>query len=255
MRNYLLCLLLFLISCVPSKEKQALTRLQLARTVYEQGDIQGALAHIDTIKRSYREAIKEVLLAEEFKKEINAKVLLERQNELDSVNTFIAGLEGKFISQKTEFDRYTRYIHKRQNHDTRWNKSYLQIHLNEIGDLSLSSNYYGAEWLNHTNIRVYDGDKQARTGTVALDDILNHRSDFLNTKWEKITYMNETEGGVIDFIATNANLKLKAAFLGKKQYYIVLEDFDKQAVVDAVTFSIALKKKRQLESDIKVLQK
>ena len=244
-----------MLSCGPSKENQALVRLQLVQAIYEKGDTLDALAHIDTIKRFYAEAVKQVQIAQAFEKEIKGQILLRKQIERDSIIKIITSFENKFIAEKTEFDRYTRYIHKRQNPETRWNKSYLQIHLNEIGELSLSSNYYGENWLNHTSIRVYDGDKQAKTGSVAVGDVLNHHGEFMKTKWERVTYMSDVEGGVIDFIAANAKLKLKAVYLGKQQYYIVLEDFDKQAAIDAVSFADALKKKRQLDAEIKTLQK
>ena len=66
--------------------------------------------------------------------------------------------------------------------------------------------------------------------------------------------MNGKDNGVIQFIADNADRKLKAVFLGKRTYFIVLEEFDKQAVKDALALSNALKRKIQLEKEIKVLQ-
>jgi hypothetical protein len=66
--------------------------------------------------------------------------------------------------------------------------------------------------------------------------------------------MNGKDNGVIQFIADNAERNLKAVFLGQRMYFIVLEQFDKQAVKDALALSNALKLKLQLEKEIKNLQ-
>jgi hypothetical protein len=42
---------------------------------------------------------------------------------------------------------------------------------------------------------------------------------------------------VIEFIANNTDRNLKAVFLGKGQNYIILEEFDKTAVKDALALS------------------
>ena len=101
--------------------------------------------------------------AKNLKNEIDWEVLGRKESELDSTKRIIAALEKNFIKEKTEFDRDTQYIHKRQNFQRRWDKSYIQVHLNEKGDIYLSSNYHGEKWLDHTGIRVYDGPDQAKT--------------------------------------------------------------------------------------------
>jgi hypothetical protein len=141
-----------------------------------------------------------------------------------------------------------------QKFERRWNQSFIQLHLDERGDLYISSNYYGPEWLNHTGIRVYDGIFQAKTDSVALDDNNNHHSDFMNLHWEKVSYKNGKDNGVIQFIADNVDRNLKAVFLGKRMYFIVLESFDKQAIKDALALSNALKLKAALQKEIKELQ-
>ncbi len=66
---------------------------------------------------------------------------------------------------------------------------------------------------------------------------------FRDLKWEKVTYRDGKDNGVIDFIANNTDRRLKAVFLGKEYYYIILEDYDKIAVKDALALSKALKKR------------
>ena len=243
-----------LISCGKSEQELALEKLNFAQSLYAQGDTTNALMQIDSIRVLYKTAIQEISSANQFKNKIYGELLYRKQDELDTLVKTINTLENKFVKEKTEFDRYTQYIHKKQEFKRRWNKSFIQIHLDEKGELYLSSNYYGEAWLNHTAIRVYDNDLQAKTETIELDNPLNHRSDFLETKWEKVSYTNGTDNGVIEFIAQNADKNLKAVFLGDRYYYIILEEYDKQAVIDAQELSKRLKNKAALEAEVKSLE-
>lgn len=246
--------ILFLFGSCHSEKKQAAQRMTLVETIYQQGDTVNALAHLDSIRKLYPGAIQEVVKADQQKKNIYADILYRKQDEHDSLMVKVNKLEQKFDKEKTEFDRYTQYIHKRQNFKRRWNKSFIQLHLDERGELYISSNYYGEKWLKHTGLRVYDNEIQAKTEKIPLDDVNNHRSDFMDYVWEKVSYRNGKDNGVIEFIAQHADRKLKAVFLGDRYYYIWLEEYDKQAAIDALALSKLLKKKIQLEKEIKSLQ-
>jgi len=246
--------LVVLFSCGKSDKKRAAEKLEQAAGFYEKGDTLSALQYLDSIPLIFPEAFETLEKAKTLTKKINSEILFRKQDQFDQLSTQLIELEKQFDTEKTEFDRFTQYIPKRQNFERRWNQSFIQLHLDERGELYISSNYYGAEWLNHVGLRVYDGVFQAKTDSVALDDPNNHHSEFMNTHWEKVSYKNGKDNGVIQFIADNADRNLKAVFLGKRMYYIVLEQFDKQAVKDALALSNALKLKAQLEKEIKDLQ-
>jgi len=255
MRIFLIVVVcLQLISCGKSESELAAGKLKLAESFYQKGDTVRALAVADSIPLLYRTSAQEISAAGQFKKKVYGDLLYRKQDELDTLKKTIATLEENFNIEKTEMDRYAQYVHKKQDPERRWNKSYIQVHLDGKGEMSISSNYYGDTWLDHTGIRVYDGDLQAKTDTVGLENVLNHHSDFLNTKWEKITYIRGGGNDVIDFIAQHADRKLKAVFLGKRYYYIILEEYDKQAVIDALNLSRALKRKAVLEKEIQKLR-
>ena len=162
--------------------------------------------------------------AKNLSKEINSEIVFRKQDQYDRLTASLEELEKMFDKEKTEFDRFPVYVHKRQNFGRRWNQSFLQLHLNERGELYISSNYYGEQWLNHVGLRIYDGVFQAKTDTVALDDPNNHHSEFMNTHWEKVSYKNGKDNGVIRFIAENVERNLKAVFLGKRMYFIRSEE-------------------------------
>ncbi|HEY3372308.1 MAG TPA: hypothetical protein VGK10_15740 [Prolixibacteraceae bacterium] len=258
MRNFgiVMCILFLpiLFACGKSTQKRAEEKLNLAVNICEKGDSLDALIQLDSIRLLYPEAVQAIEKAKKLSRKINSEFLFRKQEQFDQVTARLTELEGQFTKEKTEYDRFTQYIHKMQNSERRWNQSYIQLHLDERGELYISSNYYGNQWLNHIGLRVYDGVFQAKTDSVPLTDPNNHHSEFMDTHWEKVNYINGKDNGVIQFIADNAARNLKAVFLGQRMYYIVLQPFDKQAVKDALALSNALKLKIQLEKQIRQLQ-
>jgi hypothetical protein len=242
------------VSCGPSEEDKARVKLNLAKSLLEKQDTLNAMLHLDSIADLYPEAVYSVNAAKNLMNDINFQLLQQKENQLDTIKVQIAELEKSFEKEKTQFDRYTQYIHKRQTFQRAWDRSYIQVHLDERGDLYLSSNYHGANWLNHVGLRVYDQGEDAKTDTIPLDDVNNHHSDFMEAKWEKVSYRNGKDNGVIEFIANNVDRNLKAVFLGTEYYYIILETYDKQAVKDALALSKAIKARTKLESEIQKLQ-
>jgi hypothetical protein len=232
----------------------ARTRLDHANTLLQNHDTAQALLEIDSIPLLYSKAVYSINAAKNLKNEINMDLLQRFKGELDSLKSIIEKLEKNFDQEKTEFDKYIQFTYKRQNFETRWNKSYLKVQLDERGEIFFSSNYYGNQPINHTGIRVYDDPDQARTEKVDLDDVNNHRSDFMDGKWEKVTYINGKQNNVIEFIADNTGRRLKAVFIGDRYYYIILEQDDKRAFKEAYSLSKALKRKLVLEQDVKRLQ-
>lgn len=243
-----------LFSCGKSYKERAAERLNLAENICAKGDTATALQQLDSVLVLFPEAFESVEKSKELSRKIYSEILFRKQDQIDRLATHLTELENLFVTEKTEYDRYTQYIHKMQNFDRRWDKSFIQVHLDERGELYISSNYYGPQELDHIGLRVYDGVFQAKTDTIPLDVPGNHHSEFMNTHWEKVSYKNGKDNGVIQFIADNADRNLKAVFLGKRMYYIVLEQFDKQAVKDALALSNALKQKIQLSKEIKALQ-
>ena len=242
------------ISCGKSHKERALQKYNLAAGLCEKGDSLAALQELDSIPVLFPEAFEAIGNAKYLGKKINSEMLFRKQDQLDKITGQLTELEKLFVIEKTEFDRFAQFIPKAQNFGPRWNTSYLQVHLNELGDYYISSNYYGSEWLNHLALRVCDGAFQAKTDTVELKSPNNYHSDFMSTHWEKVSYKEGKDNGVIQFIADNANKNLKAAFVGKRTYSIVLEQRDKQAIRDALSLSNLLKSKTQLEKDIKAFQ-
>lgn len=251
---FVIFITIIFVACDASDEDKARKKMNLAKSLLEKQDTTNALIQLDSIQKLYPKAIYSVNAAKNLISEISFDLLQRKETELDSLEVKIGTLEKSFVKEKTQFDRYEQYIHKQQTFKRAWDRSYIQIHLDERGELYLSSNYHGEKWLNHTGLRVYDQGKDAKTETIPIDDVNNHRSDFMETKWEKVSYRNGKDKGVIEFIAQNVDRRLKAVFLGDEYYYIILETYDKEAVRDALALSKVLKKRNVLKTEIKSLQ-
>ncbi|MFW5823256.1 MAG: hypothetical protein ACOC13_02755 [Tangfeifania sp.] len=255
-RIYLSILLtaLFFTACGPSDEDKAREKVNLAKSLLEKNDTTAALRHLDSIPKIYPEAVYAVNAAKNLMTEVQFDLLHRKEAQLDSLNVKIEELEKPFRKEKTEFDRYAQYIHIWQDFERAWDRSFIKVHLDERGEIYLSSNYHGENWLNHTALRVYDQGDDAKTEEIPIGSVDNHRSEFMDAVWEKVTYRNGKDNGVMEFIANNTDRNLKAVFLGDEYYYIILESYDKDAVKSAVELSKALKKRNRLQKEINRLQ-
>ena len=158
----------YLVSCGPSDEDKARVKLSNAKSLVENHDTTAALLQLDSIPVLYPKAAYAVNAAKNMANEINFDLLQNFGTELDTLEKQIAVLEKSFVKEKSDIDRYTQYTHKRQTFGRGWDRSYIQVHLDETGDLYISSNYYGKNWLDHVAIRVYDGKDDAKTDTIAI---------------------------------------------------------------------------------------
>lgn len=244
--------LIVFLSCGESQRELAVKKINMAKQFALQGDTIVALNYLSSIHIDYPKADVQIGIARNIQSGLYRQLIDNRRIQLIRNDSLISLLETNFNKEKTQFDRYTQYIHKRQSFNRSWDRSFLQVHLDERGILYLSSNYMGREWLMHTGIRVYDGKLMAKSETIEADSPFNHRNDFLDYKWEKVSYMNGKADSVIQFIAEHPDLNLKCVFLGNRYYYILLEDYDIQAITDALALSKAIKQKTILQEEITV---
>lgn len=256
MKYLAFCLIaLFVWSCGPSQRELAVWKTNQARELIAQGDSISALNVLDSIAILYPKAEVQIAVARNMSNDLLNNLINARTLQLELMDTTIANLEKLFVKEKTVFDRYTQYVPHRQTFARSWKRSYLLVNLDERGELFLTSNYMGKEWLNHTAIRVYDGDLQAKSGDVPLDDPMNNQSDFMELKWEKVAYTKGRADSVIQFIAQHPDRKLKCVFLGNRQYYILLEEFDVKAVIDALALSNAIKGRQNTAAELEAFKK
>ena len=242
-------------SCTPSQPQLAVKKLVFAEELLAKGDTANCLLHLDSISVLYPEAYSEGRTALQISNRIYISQLMKQRVNLTGLNLMIDSVMKEFSPQKGEFDRYTSYINKLNIIDNSRYRSFVQAYLNEKGDLTLVSNYYGSQWLNHTSLKVESDGVVVKTDSVPLNHVDNFHSDFNGSKWEKVTYRGNFAEAVIGLIASNADKKLKCVFQGKTSYPIWLEEADKKAIMAAYNLAGILKIKTALEKNVSALEK
>ena len=242
-------------ACGPSQSELASKKIRISESLLAKGDTVNCLLHLDSVPKLYPEAGSELNKAIRITNRIYTFQLSYQREKLTSAKTAILTLIRDFKPEKGEFEKYTVYIPNRQVFDKSWSRSFVQVYLNEKGDLTLASNYYGEQWLNHTSLRIEKEGLTVKTDSVPLDNINNHHNDFGGTNWEKVTYKGTQADLVIAMIAANWDKKLKAVFKGKSSYIMWLEDYDKKAIKNSYELSKAFKIKSEAEKLIPVLEK
>lgn len=241
-------------SCGPSEEEKAAFRLKQIRNFLSVQDTASALVHLDSIPLLHPKATITVNAAKNLKREVYWEILQRRQVALDSVTALITRLQENFVYTKGEFEKSGRYIHARQQPEQNLSRSFLRAEVLENGELVMVSQLVGMSGIRHDQVRVYDGDLEAKTDFVPVGSADQYSGGFLGSGWERVTFRNGKENGVTEFIAGHAGLKLKAAFLGKGSYVIFLEESDKKAFREAFSLSRALIQQNKLRKEISAWQ-
>ena len=141
-------------ACNPSQSELAAKKLKSAEALIARGDTLNSLLCLDSIPKLYPDAASERHKAVQITNGIYTSQLSKQRQNLSEANKVISSLINEFKPEKGEFDKYTSYIPNRQVFDKSWSRSFIQVYLNEKGDLTLASNYYGEQWLNHTSFKI-----------------------------------------------------------------------------------------------------
>ena len=248
----ILSITFIVISCKPSQRELAVIKTEEAQKYLDSGDTLKALSILDSLPALYPKAKFQIDVSKNIKDEVYRQLIDKKKELLTNAINSITELESKFLKEKTEFDLYTQYIPLEQVKIRSRNATYLQVNLDERGELYITSNYYGKAWANHYSVKVYDGDLFASTPRVSSDSRLRTTNTFLDYKWEKVAYTEGCSDEVIKFIIENKDKQLKCAF---NSYIIFLDKSNIEAIINSYNLSILIKKVGLLKEEIKLLEK
>jgi len=257
---YFVFFALWIISC-NNDSKFAGNLLKKAQTYYESREYATAKLYLDSLKVTFpKEAViqKEALqLArkldlEEQKRNLNYcdSMLIVCQSKADS-------LKKNFIFEKdANYDEVGKYISKKQKIENKVQKSYIRCNVNERGEMYLASVYYGANPINHSQLKVSAPDgRYTETQNIPRDGGFNYSFKDLGATTEIVTYIKGKDGGVIQFIDNHHNDNLKAEYLGgNKTYTFRIAADDKNAVVEINELATVLSDIDRLKKEIQKAQ-
>jgi hypothetical protein len=250
----IICSLLLVIACSSDKEK-ALSFLKNAQTLYETGEYATAKQMLDTIKVLYpkefavrKQSLQLSRLVEIKIQERNLafcdSMALVRQAEFETLKS------GFLFEKNKKYDDVGKYLDKQQKLENKLQRSYIRISVNELGEISLASVYYGKGAIHHTALKVSKTDGEyTQTQEIPYDGGVNYSFVDLGMTTEVVTYAGGKDNGVIRFIYDNKDEALKAEYLGDKKTTIAVSPGDKDALVKTVDFAIILSDMEKLKKE------
>ena len=255
-----LIIILSIVSCNSreKEEKQADIRLENIRSLITASKLNEAKSEIDSIhtlyprlvnKRKLAVALEDTIILRESYRTVNycTKILPELKSGYEQ-------LFKNFVLQKNEkYEKIGKYVYKSQVGEQNTGRNYLKYEVDENGDTYLTSMYSGAK-LNQFTIQVAAAGMTATTDTVAKNTGVLHAFNDGERYYEQLTFKNEADGGIADFIHTNKGLSLKVSLLGAKNSSYVLQQADKVAISETFKFAQARKLLRKTENDLRIAQ-
>lgn len=245
-------LFVVVVGCSPSRQQQAQEKLDEILLLRDAGSFNLAKLKIDTLLKSFSDQIEQVNAAGSVMIEIT---ILEQERNLVFLDSMLQVQEALLEPMMKNFIVSDEYgaekilIHRRQRPENSYNRTFLRTHLNEAGVFYISSRYHGSEWIYHHQIKVYNQDQSVFSEVVPEDGFDNRRFDDQGAKWEIVNYKDGKDNGIIDYIASHWKDPLKVQFIGKRQAYIVLETFDKEAIRDGYEISFVLKEIEKIKDE------
>ncbi|MDR2627116.1 MAG: hypothetical protein LBC40_03675 [Dysgonamonadaceae bacterium] len=253
-RFFYIFLLILFISC-NNGEKSARTELQKAQDFYDKQEYSSARQTLDSLKIKYPKAFPVLKEGQQLVKKI--EYALQTRN-LQYCNSMIpvklAEVEplkqGFTFEKDAEYEDLGKYVYQSQSIEKNVQKSYIRCHVNELGEMTLFSVYYGAKPIRHTALRVSsDTGESAQTETVAPDGSNNYTFADGGMTTETVGYAKGKDNGVILFICNNAKEHVKALFLGEKEIAFTVSEAGKTAVVKTYNLAVALSEIEKLKKE------
>ena len=247
-----------LAGCGDGGEKEAQVRLQKAEAALQQDNFSEAKLQIDSIKMLHPKAfearkqgiklMQQVDLKEQQKTLVYLDSMMQvKQLQLDSI-------KGRFVFEKdTAYQDIGNWFYPTQVVEKNVGRSFLRAHVNELGEMSLTSIYCAGGTLNHTSVKVSVGDTFAET-PMAKD---SYTTTDLGRTIEKADYKLGEDGGVAGFIVANADKNIQLTFIGDKTWRTAMQKTDRQAFVELTELARVLSgmeeiRKQQKEANLKI---
>ncbi|MBN2165824.1 MAG: hypothetical protein JW717_06055 [Marinilabiliaceae bacterium] len=249
------CLLITItfFACGPNNEEIAKERFNKAELFYAAKEFNNAKLILDSIINKQKNVIEYYTRAKDLLRTINIE---EQKNNIAFLDSLLKEKERELEPLMKNFVLTNEYkkkklIHKRQKTINSYNRTYIKTNLELDGTFYISSYFCGEYIINHEQIKVYNSNQSVTSEKVPFDSFNNRHFNDGGLYWEIVNYKDGNDNGIIDFIAQNVNAPLKVMFIGKKNFYVLMEKFDKEAIRDGYEISFILKEVEKLKTEIK----
>lgn len=230
-------------ACGDNGESQAQQHLQKAEQALTEGKYNEAKLQIDSIRTQYPKAFEARKKGIGLMQQID---LAEQQRSLAYLDSTLAvqqqlvaeAKEGLVLEKDTAYQEVGNYFHPGQTVKRTLYRSFLRGQVDEKGNMTLTSIYWGERHAHHHAVKVVAKDGTFAE-TPASEDV--YESENVGWKTEKADYPLGKDGGVIAFIAMNHGVQtMKAHYIGERSYVINVRPEDSEAIVKLYKLSQAL---------------
>ncbi|MBQ8867042.1 MAG: hypothetical protein IJ013_04895 [Bacteroidaceae bacterium] len=221
-------------ACGDNGETQARKHLQKAELALKEGKYNEAKLQIDSIRTLYPKAFEARKEGIGLMQQID---LAEQQRSLAYLDSTLAvqqqlvaeAKEGLVLEKDTAYQEVGNYFHPGQTVERTLYRSFLRGQVDEVGNMTLTSIYWGERHAHHHAVKVVAKDGTFAE-TPASEDI--YESENVGWKTEKADYPLGKDGGVVAFIAMNHGVQtMKAHYVGERSYVINVRPEDSEAIV------------------------
>ncbi|MBR5803510.1 MAG: hypothetical protein IKY31_04130 [Bacteroidaceae bacterium] len=239
-------------ACNDNGEAQAQQHIEKAQAALKSGNFNEAKLQIDSIRSQFPKAFEARKQGIGLMQQVD---LAEQQHSLaylDSMLTVQTQLatnakEGLVLEKDTAYQEIGNYFHPKQTVERTMYRSFLRGQVDEVGNMVLTSIYWGERNAHHHAVKVIAKDGTFAE-TPASEDI--YESEDLGWKTEKADYPLGKDGGVIAFIAMNHGVQtMKAHYIGERSYVINVRPEDSEAIVKLYALSQALTTLEQIKKE------
>ena len=250
--------LVLLASCGDGGEKEAQKRLQKAEIALQQENFSEAKLQIDSIKVLYPKAFEArkqgIKLMQQVDLKEQGKTLVYLDSMMQVKQAQFDSIKGNFVLEKdTAYQDVGNWFYPSQVVEKSLGRTFLRAHVNELGEMSLTSIYCAGGNINHTSVKVSVGDTFAETPMT--ND--SYTTTDLGRTIEKADYKVGNDGGVVGFIVANQDKNIQLTFIGDKTYRTAMQKNDRIAIVELTELARILSgmeeiRKQQKEANLKI---
>lgn len=244
----------FMTDCTSSDKDAAKMLMDEAGNAYMQKDYNKSKILLDSLIHTYPKEKEITIQAKEFMRIVKKS---EQDRNLIFLDSLLNARESELKLMMKDFNSIDNFgdmpwlEHKRQSTSNSYLRSFVKIHVNPNGNFYISSHLCAKEYINHNSIRVYFGNNSATTEQIDSKTMVNKFDDG-KYYWETINYRQNSDNGVTDFISQHCKEMLKVEFVGeKKSQYIVMNDYDKDAIREGYEMAFIFREVIQIKQQIR----
>ncbi len=250
---------ILLTGCKEDVEKSAGRFLDMASMSFENGDYNSAKHMIDSIRILYPKAFetrkKGIGLMQRIEEAECLRTIAFEDSLIAEYSSLFDKIRGKYSFEKDEkYQDMGLYFAPSQMLEKNLGRNYLRGQVDEIGRMTIVSNYSGSGYIHHRSVKVTDGN------TFAQSPVSDDYYEFidLGVYYEKCNLKSGEDGEVAAYIAQNRDKKLKVTLIGNKSTTVDMTVADLNAIgslfdLSQLLMNIEEHKKLRAEAERKLM--